>query len=126
MKDWFSKPEGETEKKIKVERPKVIKKPRVTAPVRAYQEQTGQEAFDGFGAKTMDYEDWYKNTWPTIRTKKKRRVTIIEEEVLEEADLAPLIRENMKALKMLTQYIKSMDNSLQTLTKQPIKVEIVK
>ncbi len=125
-KQLFSKPKEEVIRKV----PEVsLRKPRITAPIRKYMDKTGREAFDGSGQKTPEYENWYKNIWPTIRTTKstKRKVTIIEEEaVSEQADLSPLIRQNTKALLTLTNYIKNIDNSLQNLTKQPLKVEIVK
>ena len=106
-----------------------IKKPRITAPVRVFMDKTGQQAFDEFGEKTPEYEEWYQDIWPTIRKTSKRKVTVIEEEISEAPgapDLTPLIRQNTKALMELTNYIRSIDSSLKSLTQQPLKVEVVK
>ena len=125
-KKLFAKPEEQVVRKPeKVE----IKKPRITAPVRAFMDKTGQEAFDEFGQKTLEYVEWYQDVWPTIRKTTKRKVTVIEEEISEVPagpDLTPLIRQNTKALMELTNYIRSIDTSLKSLTQQPLKVEVVK
>ena len=57
-KKLFAKPEEPVPRKPKrVE----VKKPRITAPVRAFMDKTGQEAFNEFGEKTPEYDEFYKN-----------------------------------------------------------------
>lgn len=132
MKDWFSKPE-ENKEEIHKSAPKIRKKPRFTAPVRSYFDQTGEEAYDSFGEKTPNYEEWYQTEWPEIKAMKAKTkeittttTTITKKVTTERVDLTLLIEENVKALKDITFYLRSMDNSLQNLTKGPVKVEIVK
>jgi len=133
MKDWFSKPE-EQPKKIVKKAPQIKRKPRITAPVRAYIDNTGENAFDTEGNKTQAYTLWFKTEWPDIKAQKTAKTkgvtttttTITKRTVTEQVDLTLLIEENVKALKDITLYLRSMDNSLQNLTKGPVKVEIVK
>lgn len=129
MKDWFSKPE-EQPQKIARSKPKIKKKPRITAPVRSYLEQTGEEAYDSMGEKTPEYDEWYKTEWPEIKSMKAKteEVITVTKTITKTTttDLSQIVQENVKALRELTKYIKSMDSSLKTLTKGPIQVEIVK
>ncbi|MHA1293329.1 MAG: hypothetical protein ACTSQJ_11760 [Promethearchaeota archaeon] len=133
LKSLFLKPQGEAiPSKIEPlipDRTEVVfaRKPEITSLMKEYQEETGKMPYDMFGKKTQEYKDWVKYI-RAIHEKRKKKVitTIVEEEAIETLDLSPLIQKNIEALKNITQYLKSMDNSLQTLTKGPIKVEIVK
>jgi hypothetical protein len=110
-------------------KPVVIKEKKkpLTRIMKDYQAETGRIPRDVYGEPTLDYQDWLKTT-QVARTVRKKKVTttVVEEEAIETTDLSPLIRENISVIRNLTKFLKSMDSSLRNLTREPIKIEIVK